>query len=185
MGYMYVWDKKGLRRVLKWMAKVVVYAVSMNLLFDGFSSLVGLFVNYDNTRALFVISQMLGLVVLGLLGWYYSKTKNLLKKKLFMIGDFIFCFTVPLFPVSTSIFLILTAVIQITLIMYYWKKVMKKTDKRNWIQLIERIINVIILNVIVMVQNSMAVIMITSILLFACLLMTLYLYYIGIKKKYT
>lgn len=161
---------------------MLMYIVSMNLVFSGISSLVGLFINYSNTQAVFVLSQMLGLSVLGLLIGYYWRRSGLFKNKMFIVGNLIHCIIIPLFSISTSIFLILDTLIQAVLLIYFWKKVMNRKDRRDNFAFIERVISIIILNVIVMVSWPVVVITIISTLLFICLLMTIFLYYKGIRK---
>lgn len=185
VGYLYVYDKISFKKLIGWMMKVMVFTTSLNIGFSAFSSLVGLFLNHSNSNVMFIVSQMIGLVVLGGLVWYYSKRAELFKTKLFIVGDFIHCITIPLFSISLSIFLIIDTVLSVAIVIYYWKKVMKKRSRKDWCILVERIIGILLLNIIVMVSSSIAMILVVSILLFICLLMTIFMYYLGIKKSRT
>jgi hypothetical protein len=183
VGYFYLYDKSYYRRLIKWLGRLIIYVSCINLLFASTSSLVGLCMNPTNTSAIFGTSQVVSLLVGGLVIGYLCRHKNRMRNEgLFIISAGISCIFYPLFSFSQPIILILNDISQILIIVYFCKNIFKYS-KKNWCILSMRISLLLMLNIFIIVESSIVLISLLSSILLINLLTVLYIYYKTLQRS--
>jgi hypothetical protein len=105
-----------------------------------------------------------------------------MKYKFFFISNLVNCLIIPFFNLSFAFGMMINNVIQIGLIIYYYRFIRKKSDKRTKSILSLRISNLIIFNTIFLCdQLSVSiVILVITLLLLLNLISIIHIYYRGI-----
>jgi hypothetical protein len=113
------------------------------------SSFISCFLNYNMKDPIFISSQLSSIIILVvIIYFYYNQSHNLMKYKFFFISNLVSCIIIPFFNISYSFCMIINNIIQIGLIIYYYKFIRKKSDKRTKSILFLRICNIVVFNTI-------------------------------------
>lgn len=183
LGYLYLYDKQYFSKLILWAEKTLLYVCSTNILFAAISSFVSLFINTQNLTVFFIVSQLLGLVAIGTIVYFFIlQRKQFRKYKMFFLNSLAFCVLAPFFSKSYPVSFVLLNTAQVGILVASYKN-RKRSDKRTKPLLIGRVLFLVMFNVVELGSFPPLVIAVASLFFAVELGIIGYIMYLSFKKK--